>query len=163
MQVEYGRPNRLVDGTGWVLGIPNKLALWDRRADNHEISPPTEIELTRYLEHNRLNTVLVRVNQYEPFGEWHRLIDNKQVSGGWRYTVGALNMLKYTLLPGRLRGGRLVQPLHRYHQPLLRHTSARPLTSRLCQRREAPLRQTSGRHWLSRGRSHRSPEHQPDD
>jgi len=110
LRVEHGHPNRLIDGTGWVLGIPNKLALWDRRADNHDVSPATEIELVNYLEQSDLDSVLVRVNQYDPGGEWHRLTQNKQISPGWRYTVGAFNMLKYTLLPGRIFGGDWYNP-----------------------------------------------------
>lgn len=110
VRVERGRPNRLLDGTGWVLGIPNKLALWDRRADNHRVSPETEVRLVEYLEENDLGTVLVRVNQYDPLGEWRRLTTNKRVGAGWRYTVGTLNMLEYTLLPGRLMGGDWYNP-----------------------------------------------------
>ncbi len=104
LRVEYGEPNRFVDGVGWVLGVPNKLALWDRRADNHAISPETEVKLVEYIEDNGLQDVLVRVNQYDPLGEWKRLGSNRKVGAGWRYTVGTLNMLKYTLLPGRLWG-----------------------------------------------------------
>lgn len=110
IQVERGRPNRLLDGTGWVLGTPNKLALWDRRADNHNVSLETEAQLVAYLEENNLDSVLVRVNQYDPIGEWRRLATNKQLAGGWRYTVGTLNLLKYTLLPGRLLGGDWYNP-----------------------------------------------------
>ena len=110
VQVQRGRPNQVIDGAGWVLGIPNKLALWDRRADNHEISPQTEADLVEYLHSNNLNNVLVRVNQYDPGGEWKRLTQNKNVSPGWRYTVGTYNTLKYTLIPGRLFGGDWYNP-----------------------------------------------------
>jgi len=110
VRVVHGRPNRLLDGTGWILGTPNKLALWDRRADNHSISPATETRLVEYLEENNLDTVLVRVNQYDPLGEWRRMVANKQVGAGWRYSIGTLNLVKYTLLPGRLLGGDWYNP-----------------------------------------------------
>ena len=102
--VEYGRPNRFVDGTGWVLGIPSKLALWDRRADNHQVSPRTVRGVVEYLEHERLSGVLVRVNQYDPLGEWKRLATNRRIGLGWRMTTGAFETAKYGLLPGRLFG-----------------------------------------------------------
>ncbi len=110
IRVERGRPVRLLDGAGWVLGTPNKLALWDRRADNHNVSSETEVRLAEYLEKNNLDSVLVRVNQYDPLGEWHRLVANKRVGAGWRYTVGTLDLVKYTLLPGRLLGGDWYNP-----------------------------------------------------
>jgi hypothetical protein len=46
----------------------------------------------------------VRINQYDPLGEWRRLRANKEVGAGWRYTVGAFGTVTYTLLPGRLFG-----------------------------------------------------------
>lgn len=104
LRVEHGEPNRFVDGVGWVLGAPNKIALWDRRADNHAISPETEVKLVEFLDENELQDVLVRVNQYDPLGEWKRLGSNRKLGAGWRYTLGTLNMIKYTLLPGRLWG-----------------------------------------------------------
>lgn len=110
VHVERGRPVRLLDGAGWVLGTPNKLALWDRRADNHSVSSETEVRLVEYLEENNLDSVLVRVNQYDPLGEWQRLVANKRVGVGWRYTVGTFGLVKYTLLPGRLLGGDWYNP-----------------------------------------------------
>ncbi len=104
VRIERGRPNRLIDGTGWVLGIPSKLALWDRRADNHHVSAETEDRLLEYMNRNELNSALVRINQYDPLGEWKRLATSRQVGVGWRYTVGLLDMLKYTFLPGRIFG-----------------------------------------------------------
>jgi hypothetical protein len=49
--------------------------------------------------------VCVRVNEYAPGEEWKRLCDNKQVGAGWRYTLGTLSLVGYTLIPGRLVGG----------------------------------------------------------
>lgn len=104
-QVESGRPNALLDGVGWVVGIPGKVLLWDRRVDNHNISPETEQAISEYLVKNDLNETRVRLNQYDPLDEWRRLTDNDQVGAGWRYTLGALTTLGYTILPGRIFGG----------------------------------------------------------
>ena len=46
----------------------------------------------------------MRVNQYDPGGEWKRLANNDTVAPGWRYTVGALHTLGYILFPGRVFG-----------------------------------------------------------
>jgi len=110
IQVERGRPSKIVDGLGTAFGIPTKLALWDRRADNHNISPQTETALLEYMSRNELNETLVRINQYDPWGEWKRLASNERISPGWRYTVGVYNGLKYTLLPGRVFGGDWYNP-----------------------------------------------------
>lgn len=104
-QIEYGRPNAVIDAIGWILGIPSKIILLDRRVDNHQVSDETVEALRCYLHSNSLTNVKVRVNQYAPGGEWSRLYRNKAVGAGWRYTLGTLSMLFYTLLPGRLVGG----------------------------------------------------------
>jgi hypothetical protein len=102
--VEYGRPNQVLDSTGWILGIPSKVALWDRRADNHNVSPETVRSVAKYLEQNDLSSVLIRVNQYDPLGEWKRLATNRRVRLGWRLTGGTLEYLQYAILPGRIFG-----------------------------------------------------------
>lgn len=109
-QIVRGRQNRFLDGTGSVFGCINKLALWDRRADSHNISPATERKIANYLRRNRLDSVLVRSNQYDPFGEWGRLVANKRMAPGWKYSIGTYEWLKYTIIPGRLFGGDQYNP-----------------------------------------------------
>ncbi len=103
-QVLYGQPNRAIDRAGWIFGIPSKLALWDRRADNHDVSPQTVQEVASYLQSRDASDVLIRVNQYDPLGEWSRLRTNRTIPAGWRYTTGLLQTAQYTLIPGRLFG-----------------------------------------------------------
>ena len=105
VHVVAGQPNKLIDGTGWVLGIPRKLILWDRRVDNHNVSPETVSEVATFAEATQMSDVCIRVNQYAPVDEWRRLTRNDRISPGWRYTMGTLSLVGYTLLPGRLLGG----------------------------------------------------------
>lgn len=104
-QVERGERYWLLDGIGWVLGIPSKIILWNIRVDNHRISTNTEEALVRYFEANEMGATKVRLNQYDPVGEWSRLFRNKRVGWGWRYTFGLVGNVFYTLLPCRLIGG----------------------------------------------------------
>lgn len=104
-QITRGSSRPVIDGVGWVVGIPGKLILWDQRVDNHCISPETEESLARYLAANELETVNVRLNEYAPLEEWQRLVANKAVGWGWRYTLGTLAWVEYTVLPGRIFGG----------------------------------------------------------
>lgn len=104
-QIERGRPHTLIDGVGWVVGIPSKIMLWNADVDSHFVSPHTELAIHDYLARNRLDDVKVRLNQYDPAGEWRRLKENKAVAPGWRYTLGAVATLGYTILPGRILGG----------------------------------------------------------
>lgn len=102
--VERGAPNKFVDGVGWTLGIPGKVLLWDRRVENHQVSADTEQSIAEYMSINGLGSTKVRINQYAPGDEWRRLVANKKVGAGWRYTFGALRTAGYTVLPGRLVG-----------------------------------------------------------
>jgi hypothetical protein len=107
---EHGQPRKVVDAAGWVFGIPKKIILWDRRAINHHVSAETEQGLAEYLDANGLVSTKVRINQYDPVGEWRRLRENKDIGAGWRYTVGAFSTLTYTLLPGRVFGADKYNP-----------------------------------------------------
>jgi len=104
-QIERGLPRPFLDGLGWVVGIPSKIILWDRRVDNHSVSPETEQAIAKYLDDNELDQVKVRVNQYAPREEWERLVANKSVGAGWRYSLGTLSWIGYTIFPGRVFGG----------------------------------------------------------
>lgn len=104
-QIQRGKPRKVIDVVGWVIGIPDKIILWNRRVENHNVSPETEGVIADYLAVNGLDTTRVRLNQYAPRDDWSRLVKNKKVSAGWRYTFGAGFTLWETLLPGRVFGG----------------------------------------------------------
>lgn len=105
-QLVRGRPNALVDGLGhYLFSLPTKLILWNWSVENHDITPATEQALVDYLAANDLRQVKVRLNQYAPGGEWSRLVRNREMGGGWRYTLGVLSTVFYTIFPGRVFGG----------------------------------------------------------
>ena len=104
-QIERGAPRPILDGVGWVVGIPGKITLWDRRVDNHRVSPQTEDAIGTYLAANELTGVKVRLNQYAPRDEWRRLRNNKSVGWGWRYSLGTFAWLGDAIFPGRVWGG----------------------------------------------------------
>lgn len=104
-QIERGKPRPVLDGLGWVFGIPSKIMLWDRRVDNHNVSAETEEAIRRYLDDNDLDHVKVAINQYDPLDDWRRLRANKTVGWGYRYTLGTLSVAGEAILPGRLIGG----------------------------------------------------------
>ncbi len=105
-QIERGRPSAWFDIPGhYIFSLPSKLVLWNWRVDNHKIKQQTEDVLERYLAANDLLNVKVRLNQYAPGAEWRRLIKNREMPGFFRYTLGAISTVLYTILPGRLFGG----------------------------------------------------------
>ena len=104
-QIERGTKRPVIDGIGWVVGIPSKIILWDRRIDNHNISPDTEAAIAHYVEDLDLTETKVRINQYAPIDEWRRLTANHTVGWGWRYSVGVLSWLDEAVFPGRVFGG----------------------------------------------------------
>ena len=110
VQIQRGRPRPVIDAAGRVLGLPNRIAIGVPEIDNHDISQATEMEIVNYLEQNRLNSVLIRSNQYAPLGELKRMVTNDRIRPIWKSTFGTYNLLKYTLLPGRLVGGDWYNP-----------------------------------------------------
>ncbi len=104
-QIQRGESRKVIDCIGWVVGIPSKIILWNRRVENHHICPDTEVAMAEYLAVNGLDTVRVRMNQYYPRDDWRRLVRNKSVGAGWRYTFGAVSVLGETIFPGRIFGG----------------------------------------------------------
>ena len=103
-QIERGQPRPVLDAVGWVIGIPDKIILWDRRIANHDISLESEAAIADYLAVNDLATVKVRLNQYAPGDDWQRLRANSAVGFGWRYTLGTLVWIGETVFPGRVFG-----------------------------------------------------------
>ncbi|MEM6688390.1 MAG: hypothetical protein AAF664_03120 [Planctomycetota bacterium] len=104
-QVEVGEPNVVLDSVGWVVGIPGKIILWDRRVDNHQVSPKTTAAVADYLHTNHLPHIKVRANQYAPMDEFKRLTQNKTVAWPYRYTLGLYSVVRDAVLPGRIFGG----------------------------------------------------------
>ena len=106
-QIERGKPHKVVDAVDWIWpeSLLGKLILWNWKVDRHHISPETEAAIVAYLEMNEMPDVKVRLNQYDPMGEWRRLSKNTSVGVLWRYSFGLLATGAYTLLPGRILGG----------------------------------------------------------
>ena len=124
VNIVRGKPRPVIDGLGKVFGIPNRIALGDPRVDNHSISSETERQVSQYLQDHQLDSVLVRSNQYDPVGEWKRMVANKNIRPVWKLTAGNYNLLKYTLLPGRITGGDWYNP---YSETLNLYSDVAPL------------------------------------
>ena len=130
-QIERGRPIAFIDGLGhYVFSLPSKLLLLEWKVDNHRISKETEAAVRQYLKINNMPNVKVRLNQYAPGGEWSRLVRNKGVPAFWRYTVGAISVVYYTILPGRVFGGDHYNPytntmnIYSDLEPIILHEAA---------------------------------------
>lgn len=108
--VSFGKPHKGLDRLAWVIGLPSRILPLHGSVNNHSLSEETSDKLKKYLRENELTDVYVRVNQYDPAGEWQRLQENDRIAPGWRYSVGALGLVAYTILPGRVFGGDLYNP-----------------------------------------------------
>ena len=102
--IERGRERPVIDGIGWLVGIPRKIILWDSRVANHRVSTDTEQAVENYLAENQLDHVKVRINQYAPVADWRRLRENTAVGWPYRYTLGVLSVAREAILPGRIFG-----------------------------------------------------------
>ena len=108
--IDYGAPNKTLDRIGNILGTPAKLLSLNSRIDNHHVSDETLEKLITYMEKNDITDVCVAVNDYSPKDQWRRLTENERISPGWKYTVGTLSWVGYTISPGRLFGGTQYSP-----------------------------------------------------
>ncbi len=103
--VIHGQENKTLDRLARIAGAPGRLIRLNKKINNHQVSPETLDKLRTYLVENDLTDVTILVNHYDPRDQWQRLKENRRVGAGWRYTLGTLNLLTYTLFPSRVFGG----------------------------------------------------------
>jgi hypothetical protein len=104
MLIEQGPPDKTLDTIAYVVETPERVLPFLPQVKRHELSPESTEKLTTYLRNNDLADVRIRVNEYDPAGQWRLLRENDRISPIWRYTVGAWSVLDYTLFPGRVFG-----------------------------------------------------------
>jgi len=106
-QIVVGRPSKFLDKSGWMWpgSLLAKLILWNHHVDSHVVSTQTVMAIQQYLRDNDIRDVKVRINGYQVGDEWRRTFHNKAVGAGWRYTLGVLSCVQYTIMPGRFFGG----------------------------------------------------------
>lgn len=110
-QIERGEAWGVMDEViSWTLGLPSKVFALDPRADNHQVSPEVEEAIQRYIDVNGLTDLKVRINQYDPAGEWQRLFRNEKMALPLRLTFGVISVLADTIFPGRIFGGDRYNP-----------------------------------------------------
>lgn len=110
IRVDQGRPNATLDTIGWIVGIPSKILTFNRKTNNHRISPETLAQLKKYMEENDITDVYVAIDDYDPKGQWRRIRENKRIAPFWRYTAGTVSWVGYALLPNRIFGGDIYNP-----------------------------------------------------
>src|SRR5258708_22684767 len=108
--VQEGDSHKALDRLGWLTGFPERVLTLNPKASNHHVSPETIEKLRTYLEENDLTDVAVAVNDYDPKGQWRRLSENDRIDPVWRYSVGTLSWVGYTLFPFRVFGGDQYNP-----------------------------------------------------
>jgi hypothetical protein len=108
--IAVGEPHPTLDRIAWVIGIPDRILPLNKKINNHQLSEETAAKLEEYLQKNDLTDVYITVNQYDPKGQWQRLRENRRIGAGWRYSLGTLNWISYTLLPDRIFGGDYYNP-----------------------------------------------------
>ena len=94
----------------WFVALPSRILPLNPNVNSHTLSADSADQLKTYLQENELTDVLVRVNQYDPGGEWSRLRQNSRIAPGWKYTFGTASVIGYTLFPGRVFGGDIYNP-----------------------------------------------------
>ncbi len=108
--IEHGTPNKTLDRIGAVVGFPARILPMNSKINDHHVSAETEEKVVNFLKKNDLTDVTVFINHYGPKDQWRRLRDNKRIGAPWRYTMGSMSIIGYTLLPGRIFGGDRYNP-----------------------------------------------------
>lgn len=101
--VDRGEPHPHLDRMRDVVQFPRKLFRFGR-PDSRPTTDEVEQTVVTYLEKNDLTDVAVEVGEYEPSRQWQRLRENQRVGPLWKYSVGSLTIVGYSLLPGRVFG-----------------------------------------------------------
>jgi hypothetical protein len=101
--VDRGEPNAHLDPLRDVVEFPRKLFRFGR-PDTRPATDDVAQTVVTYLEKNDLTDVAVEVGEYEPSRQWRRLRENPRVGPLWKYSVGSLTVVGYSLLPGRVFG-----------------------------------------------------------
>ncbi len=106
-EVVRGQPIGWLDASGWYWppSLFDKLLLWNAKVDSHKISDETVEVLLQFCRENELGDTELRINAYTPGDEWCRTFRNQNIHPIWRYPIGFLSWLYYTILPGRFFGG----------------------------------------------------------
>jgi hypothetical protein len=103
--VESGDYHPTLDKIGRIVGMPARIMTLNKKVNNHEISPETLEKLQEYMKSNDITDVYVAVNMYDPKGQWKRLKENDRIDPLWRYSLGTMSWLGYTIFPNRVFGG----------------------------------------------------------
>jgi len=101
--VDRGEPHPQFDRMRDVVEFPRKLFRFGR-PDTRPATAEVEQTVVTYLEKNDLTDVAVEVGEYDPSRQWQRLRENQRVGPLWKYSVGSLTVVGYSLLPGRVFG-----------------------------------------------------------
>ena len=72
-QVEFGKPNKTLDGLASFFTLPEKILGLNPKINNHAVSLDTVAKLRHYFEANDLADVSIYVNCYDPIGQWRAL------------------------------------------------------------------------------------------
>jgi hypothetical protein len=101
--VDRGEAHPQLDRLRNVVEFPRRVLRFGR-PDTRPTTQEVEQTVVTYLEKNDLTDVAVEVGEYAPSRQWQRLKENERVGPFWKYSVGSLTVVGYSLLPGRVFG-----------------------------------------------------------
>lgn len=101
--VVRGQPHPHLDGARDIVRSPRKL-IPEQWRPLEQTTDEAEEQLLEYLEHNELTDLHVEIGHYDPAEQWRRLHGNHRIGPAWRYTVGVVSLLPYSLFPNRVFG-----------------------------------------------------------
>lgn len=108
---EYGVAHKALDRAEWIVGIPGRIFVYFGAKERSRVpSPETSDRIADYLEHNQLADTAIYVHHYDPVGQFRRLQANDRMSPVWRYSLGTMSVVSYTIMPCRVFGMNTYNP-----------------------------------------------------
>lgn len=94
-EVKEGKRILPVDWLGNLVGLLDKLILWNWKVKRHNITEPTDQAIQAYLDAHpaELGDVVVQVNRWAPVDSMRRLVGNKRVKWPYRVLFGFASVL----------------------------------------------------------------------
>lgn len=111
IEVTRGFASEIVELIRFLATLPEKLLLWNRTVGSGELSEDSEQVVRVFLAMHYSTATHVSINEYNPSLICKRVFENSSAPPLFKFTLGILEIIHYTLFPAKLIGGDYYLPI----------------------------------------------------